>query len=274
MSQDSFILGLSLCENASVTLLKNGKIISYIARERISGIKNHYGIDYKTIQICLKEANCNINQIHHCAIVAAGSNPALIEDWGQISIMDDDSTSNNSFVIEVFKKESLFSSKLQKIPEEIKKSIDIPSLQDKEWKLLKFNTFSEKNQFTYNNLNKNIWISINGYKIPGIFIYHHLAYACSSYYSSTFKDSLIFTHDSSTANNSGAFFKGKNSFIKSLGFHNLESLYSYKYTANKCGIDCSDSAASKFMALSSYGKNYTRQYYTAKNFQLNQKIIL
>ena len=155
MPQDLFILGLSLCENSSVTLLKNGKIISYIARERISGIKNHYGIDYKTIQICLKEANCNIDQIHHCAIVAADSNPALIEDCGQISILDAEPTSDNSFIIEVFKKENSFSSKLQKIPEEIKKYIDLPSLQDKDWKLLKFNTFSEKNLFTYNNLKRN-----------------------------------------------------------------------------------------------------------------------
>lgn len=261
MMNNTFVLGISLCENASVTLLKNGEVVSHILRERISGFKNHYGLDYNTIQICLQDANCNISEINHCAVVSASPYPALIEDQ-RLFIQEANLNNNNlyedeknAFVISnrYIHYDSSDTNYMNDISHKMKDFLDFSAFSNKKWELIEFSNLVKQKSLNY-ELYKEINVFLDGHKIPGFFIYHHLAHACSGFYSSNFDKALILTHDAGLDNDSGFFFEGNKNTIKPIIPHNLECLSFYKYAAQMCKIDCSDSAASKFMALSSYGK--------------------
>lgn len=275
---DTVVLGISLCENASATLLKNGKIISHILRERISGIKNHYGMDFSTVQLCLAEAKCDVREVSYCALTATPQWPALIEDINQFYVTESVSNHPYFFLSEI--NSPVISARYQNenlsrfIRNEMKPFVDFSSIRNKEWELIKFSNFLTKN-FCSNDstiaetglpgkesdllecpLFRPIMVALGEFKIPGFLVYHHLAYASSSYYSSSFFNSLIFTHDSSSSKDSGLFFEGEGCSVKPLIAHNLECLRFYKYASQRCNLKCSDSAASKLMTLSSSGKGF------------------
>ena len=54
------ILGLHFGHDASVTLLKDGKIIFCIEKERVSRIRHVIGLNFSDIKLCLKKFNVKI----------------------------------------------------------------------------------------------------------------------------------------------------------------------------------------------------------------------
>uniref|UniRef100_A0A7C3J6M8 Carbamoyltransferase n=1 Tax=candidate division WOR-3 bacterium TaxID=2052148 RepID=A0A7C3J6M8_UNCW3 len=54
-----YILGLNIGHDATATLLKDGRIVSAIAEERVSRVKFHFGFPYKAIKECIRVANIN-----------------------------------------------------------------------------------------------------------------------------------------------------------------------------------------------------------------------
>ncbi|MGE3062697.1 MAG: carbamoyltransferase [bacterium] len=58
-----YILGLNIGHDATVTLIKDGKILSAIAEERVSRVKFHFGFPYGAIRECLRIANVKGNEI-------------------------------------------------------------------------------------------------------------------------------------------------------------------------------------------------------------------
>jgi carbamoyltransferase len=74
------ILGIALGHDASATVLLEGRIASYVLRERHSRIRHHYGIDRRTIETALRDAGIKAPNIGAVAVTATQQMPALIDD--------------------------------------------------------------------------------------------------------------------------------------------------------------------------------------------------
>lgn len=304
---DTIVLGLSLGHDASATVVKNGKIISHVLRERHSGYRHHYGIDQQTIELALKESSCLLEDINYCAITVTQELPALIENKDFFTFKEKLDNDNKSIQVHIdcqktrqhsphrqkfhhdfrIKTEKLitgtFTNKDKKVDivqnffngwEEIRK---LPKDIGNDWELIFYTPpiygpLSWKDAMKMDELPirikqfindgaldaclyREIRVLINGKRLPGFFISHHLAHASSSYYSSPFEKSLIFTHDGGGGIESGFVFVGQNNFIFPVGPHYLECGRFYEYSANRCGFEIMGSPG-KLMGLSSYGKGY------------------
>lgn len=102
------------------------------------------------------------------------------------------------------------------------------------------------------NLHHPITVRLGEKTIPGIFVNHHAAHAASSYYSSTFREALVLTHDGGTGEESGLLFHGVGNRLFSLLPHYLECGQFYDYAAVRCGLSAIGGAG-KLMGLASYG---------------------
>jgi len=60
---DTYILGTGLSHDGSTALLKNGKIIVSIEKERLSRIKHDGGNDFDTVQYCLDFAGIRVSDL-------------------------------------------------------------------------------------------------------------------------------------------------------------------------------------------------------------------
>lgn len=60
---DTYILGTGLSHDGSTVLLKNGKILVAIEKERLSRIKHDGGNDFDTVQYCLDFAGIDTNDL-------------------------------------------------------------------------------------------------------------------------------------------------------------------------------------------------------------------
>lgn len=74
------VLGLSLGHDASATVLREGKIVAHILRERHSGVRHHLGIDRATIELALGQAGIAVADISAISIAATQQIPCLVND--------------------------------------------------------------------------------------------------------------------------------------------------------------------------------------------------
>ena len=64
------ILGMHFGHDGAISVIKDGKVLSYISRERTSRIKHAIGITTKELDLAFNEAQININDIDYCTIVS------------------------------------------------------------------------------------------------------------------------------------------------------------------------------------------------------------
>ena len=64
------ILGMHFGHDGAVSVIKDGKIISYISRERTSRVKHAIGITTNELDLALGEAQITVNDIDYCTIVS------------------------------------------------------------------------------------------------------------------------------------------------------------------------------------------------------------
>lgn len=312
--KDKVILGLSLGHDASATVIRNGEIISHILRERHSGYRHHYGLDYNTIALALKESSISIEDIDYCAVTATQQQPALINDksffsftesnlnpislknifpilperekkqsntelshifCGQIEFSEWQHESDRLIIERIDENIELKNNRVQKFFKECEDIRKIPKFVHNDWELIFYvspvygpkswkspfklrDLPSKLQQFIGDraleaNLYRPIEVLIKDNRIPGFFIFHHLAHAASSYYSSPFETSLIFTHDGGGGLESGFIFIGDQNSIFPIGPHYLECGQFYEYIGHRCGFDLLG-CSGKLMGLSSYGQ--------------------
>lgn len=107
--------------------------------------------------------------------------------------------------------------------------------------------------FSYQAFHFPIDLWLDNIHIPSWFINHHMAHASSSFYSSPFNESLIFTQDGGTHSDSGFVFLGRNSKITGIGPHYIECGQFYDHVAARLGLGTLGGAG-KLMGLAPYGK--------------------
>ena len=63
LKKDIYVLGTGLSHNGSSVLLKNGRVLVGIEKERLSRIKHDGGNDSLTTEYCLKAAGIGLDEI-------------------------------------------------------------------------------------------------------------------------------------------------------------------------------------------------------------------
>ena len=78
--EEKLVLGLHFGHDAHACLFADGNLISYVHRERISGIKHHAGLDRECIDRCILSGGVSSNDITHIAITNTQYREFIFED--------------------------------------------------------------------------------------------------------------------------------------------------------------------------------------------------
>ena len=118
-------------------------------------------------------------------------------------------------------------------------------------------------------------VTVNKIKIPGVMLSHHMAHSAYSYYTSNFKNGLIFSHDGSLPRSgywSGMMYYGHKNKIFPLFPHYLGIGKLYENTSALIGFDI-ESGPGKMMGLAPYGNPifFDKKFVNNINFFKKQK---
>jgi carbamoyltransferase len=102
-------------------------------------------------------------------------------------------------------------------------------------------------------LHAEIDVKIGGIELPGYFLFHHVAHAGASFYSSPYDEAAILTHDGGLGPESGFIFIGKQNEIRPLGPHWLECGKLYEFVSEQVGLGM-PGGPGKLMGLAGYGR--------------------
>jgi len=242
-----YILGVTSMDDASATLIKDGRIIAAAAEERFTRIKHYSGFPENAIRYCLKETGITVNDVVHIAYSWV--------PWKGIF------RNTLEIIKELPKNKSLFKSRATRGPGYLKERLFILRLKD-----------IVKKRFNHNGKNP---LRIH-------FIEHHLAHAASCYYLSPFKKAAILTMDGMGEKTTIMIAKGdadKITKLKEVNYpHSIGHFYSTftSFLGFKIHSD-----EGKIMGLASYGNKETYKEKFSKlfsiddngNFRLNTPVV-
>ncbi len=217
------ILGIHPGHDASVALLKDGKLIFASEEERYSKIKHHFGFPYLSIRSSLDFTGLSLDDIDYFAF-----SPSTGIDMQNMFYYASEATKMFGNL--------LWAYGFKEAKAVIRERMNYQKLQ-------KVEADKNKNEF---NFERKRSFSVD----------HHLAHAASSYYCSGFKESVFVSWDYAGASVSTALGYGKGEEIVTkyrIGFPNsLGYLYAYitKFLAFRPWSD-----EGKVMGLAPYGKN-------------------
>ena len=229
------ILGLHFGHDAGIAVLKNGKAICNLIRERYNRAKHSFGINVSHIEDALNYSNLSLHDVDMIAVSSTqnyelvvvdkpdqlelnfGKNPkqkfpSLMYDMFKPADKNFINMQSNTVLNKVYSKnDGVYHKNL--FPEYIKikkENLGItPSLRDylampfwgksigiEDFSKLDFNDFLQNNsEYSSQLFHYPMRISLKGKEIPGVSIQHHAAHAASAFYNSNFSKSAVITHD-------------------------------------------------------------------------------
>ena len=232
------VLGLHFGHDASVSVIKDGKLIINLYRERHNRVKHAATLNIELVDQALKASNLKIADIDYCAATSTQCYEIISDDATNFSIQYENLTLNNvpsslrdllrqenitidklcngsDFLNSIFNKNSEYHRNL--FPEwkgrAIEEFYSLPYLSDyidfpKIWGLpLTLEDMSQTNyeffkgnEFVRQGFHYPLTLNFRNHKIPGFMIQHHACHAASVYYLSKVDNAVVMTHD-------GAFYK-------------------------------------------------------------------
>ena len=229
------ILGLHFGHDSGIAILKNGKAICNLIRERYNRSKHSFGISVSHIEEALKYSKLSIQDIDMIAVSSTQNYELVVVDQPNnlklkfgphsetcfSSIMYDhvkpcskdfESRQSNYVLNHVYSDNgSVYHQNL--FPEYLKikkENLGItPSLRDylsipfwnkdigiSDFSKINFNNYlKNESEFSSQLFHYPMTITIKGREIPGVSIQHHAAHAASAFYNSNFNKSAVITHD-------------------------------------------------------------------------------
>lgn len=290
----SVILGVGLGHDASATVLVDGVIQGHVLRERLSGVRHHYGLDKPCIRECLREAGVYSSDITQVAIASTQLMPALIDDadYFEFSQAQEDSHRQPTlFGWQMITQSARWNGSLhqgaQDFFRECAEFWSIPAVEHRNWWWLQLQTpsfgpASWNEPGPLDQLHRKLvddWVAgasssqmhapinavIDGAHVPGVFVNHHAAHAASSFYSSPFESAVIVTHDGGVGAESGHVFVAREGQLLPLGPHFLECGQFYEVAGGRLGFHYLG-AAGKLMGLAGYGVGTLRKVLPSGNY--------
>ncbi|WP_163833047.1 carbamoyltransferase C-terminal domain-containing protein [Spartinivicinus ruber] len=284
------ILGLNLGHDASATIIKDGAISGHALRERNSRVRHHLGIDRLTIEATLKQAKITAGDVEAIAIASTQQIPCLVNDPDYLNfkerafsnqpsscrLIDNPywSDATDKLIVERWNKNDDPPAQAVSFLEQLETNRRIPMATHINWEILSIlsplygppewlnpylltDTKSQINYFLSENMPQAfsfpLDVELAGKRKPGWYVNHHMAHAASSFYSSPYQSSMIFTHDGGVGVDSGFVFKGEADKITGIAPHWLECGQFYDYCASRLGLG-EIGGAGKLMGLAPYGK--------------------
>lgn len=217
-----YILGLNCGHDGSVALVKNGKLVSFIATERISRNKKQRGVDKRTIKYILSKENIRLKDVSMVAVT----------NW----FWDRDGEGNELW-------------------DKTKEDFSIVNENGVDY------TFEDWQGFYQNGgmVAQGVFsLQIGDQEAPCVLVDHHFAHSSSSFYLSPFKDALSlsvdFADNMSTSHSVYYFNHNDRSYrvIRRGGDFDIGSFYGSM--CDYLGFYPSLTDAGKVMALSAYGE--------------------
>ncbi len=222
------ILGIHGGHDASACVIRDGKAVTHILRERLTRCRHDTGICRLTIQQALKAAGLPPGDIDACAVTASHGIPFMSHDRDFFNVPTGHGAKENP-----------------------------PALWENPVSLAGFANHAERCVHSYFSQNVGMHTPFKarlaGREIPAVFVDHHAAHAAASFYSSGFDEAAVLTLDSGSKEESGFLFFGRGSRLFPLTPHFLETASLYNEVAARCGLNGA-AGAGKLMGLSAYGK--------------------
>lgn len=220
--KDIYILGLNCGHDGSISLVKNGKLVSFIATERISRNKKQRGVDKRTIKYILSKENIRLKDISMVAVT----------NW----FWDRDAEGNELW-------------------DKTKEDFSIVNENGVDY------TFEDWQMFYQNNgmVAQGVFsLQIGEQEVPCVLVDHHFSHSASSFYLSPFKDavslSVDFADNMGTSHSVYYFNHNDKSYriVRRGGDFDIGSFYGSM--CDYLGFYPSLTDAGKVMALSAYGE--------------------
>jgi|TARA_R110002153_G_scaffold86356_4_gene214626 carbamoyltransferase len=222
------ILGLTLGHDASVSLLKDGKVVSSISCERVYRDKKTSHLDWVAIDYVLSAANTSFENVDYISV--GGYDKWSTDGFVKVYLDEEEDNPFNS---------------------------ELPHLGKYGYDILKDNWLvsptTDRNSLPFINVN----VVIEGHYVKkGFLINHQTAHAASTFYTSPFNKSVIMTLDGSGEypEKSGSYHYGDNDRLEMLGAPNTLIGVFYDKMTDWLSIGPGLTKAGTLMGLSSYGK--------------------
>ncbi len=232
-SDSLLVLGLNFGHDASATVVEDGRILSYVSRERITRKKHVLGLDSRVIKLALLEAGKTLSELDTVAVTSTQSVELISSDPDALAVrytgVDPfDRPLNPRFA--GLNHQQIASLGRRGLKDLLENPIERKTTEGRLFSQLMLpgdtvelalgsavpwlNTFVVhapwKDHRTLAGLNEiepeiredlrygfhvPVVVTIDDFEICGYAIHHHLAHAASSYYISGFTDAAVFTHD-------------------------------------------------------------------------------
>jgi len=280
--KNKYILGIHLGHDASVTVVRDGQVLSHVLQERFSRIRHDYGLDLSTVKIALKEANLEISQISKVAITGTQLTPAIIRnikggdllinfDAGQESLIHQhyftdlnnltnlEKTEYTSWLKDILKdrevEETIYTNSLiLDVNDPFNKFYKSKTSKNLNWVNDQIQGFNSSSSLSINELRFGIKIKIFGKNIIGSWWSHHASHARSNQnLMGNGKDRVIISIDGGSEYLSGAiWFKSATGQLELITPHFIEIGRFYEFVSERLGLGKYGYSAGKLMGLAGH----------------------
>jgi carbamoyltransferase len=238
------VLGISPNHDSSLCVVRDGKILAAIARERFSRVKKDRFITNHMLNKLLWIAGVTIDDIDFVGITYWFQNRA---EWKtelddlQIFLPD-----HQAFVVGP-EFVALGDHHLNKQQPYYHEGLGYELIED----LVFLNPPISPRSFDFCEVN----VRVMGRVIPGYFVNHHVAHAASTFYTSNFEKSAIFTIDSTESNpyTSSYFGYGYKNRMETLYYPGVQVGHAYGMFTQLLGLGPGLQRAGVLMGLAAYG---------------------
>ncbi|MBF0159543.1 MAG: hypothetical protein HQL58_08450 [Magnetococcales bacterium] len=280
------IIGLHFGHDGAVCVISDGKIRSYVLRERFSRVKHAVMITQSDLNRALADANLSMADIDCFAITSTQECPVVTGFLDDFFLSFDPHPFHGPIpspcVAELgpiadrlHKQKALMQDLLMPAEQELIRqgrvrgitgSLDQFCTLD-EWNRTRtLREISEANRSHILNSQQVLFgfhypvtVHCQGLKKPGYWVHHHMAHAASCFYRSGFAESVIVTHDGAAVQqgrpyDTGMIYYGTGHRIIALQPHYLALGNIYEETGVRCFGFRLGSASGKVMGLAPYGR--------------------
>ncbi len=286
------ILGLQFGHDASVTVVKDGRVLLCYEKERLNRVKHALGLEPDDIQLALADCGFKVEDVNYITLTSTQLVEYIHTDRSKmelsLEVMPEHRfpcTMTDKLKTDTSKMKTLASGWLDYVFREIpnhpyvtyfpylKKYLSNPenlfgSFEHFVWlplweKVVKFEDISKTDYsklFNSEEISQGFHypaaVTLFGRKIPAYIFGHHYAHAAYAFFSSSYHDAAIISHDGAGGGvgyGSGMFYYGKDNRLFPITPHNLFAGNIYDEVGMKIGFD-EAGAAGKLMGLSAYGK--------------------